>query len=117
MQDLSNYEKEIRPWGNFERFTLNEVSTVKIITINPGEALSLQTHERRDEFWKVLSGSGAFTVNDTRTEARPGDQLFSPRGSKHRVEAGADGVSFLEIAFGTFDEHDITRLEDKYGRV
>ena len=55
MEGLSNYEKEVRPWGNFERFTLNEQSTVKIITVNPGEAFSLQVHGHREEFWRGVS--------------------------------------------------------------
>lgn len=40
--------KEERPWGNFERFTHNEISTVKILTVNPNEELSLQYHHNRE---------------------------------------------------------------------
>ena len=117
MEGLSNYEKEVRPWGNFERFTLNESTTVKIVTVSPGEGISLQTHEHRDEFWRVLKGSGTITIDELVHEAKTGDQFFSTRGQKHRVEGGPEGLQFLEIAFGEFDEHDITRLEDRYGRV
>ncbi len=53
MQGLSQYEKEERPWGNFERFTLNEQTTVKIISIKAGKAISLQTHEHRDEIKRL----------------------------------------------------------------
>ena len=116
MEGLSNYEKEVRPWGNFERFTLNEQTTVKIVTVNPGEAISLQTHANRDEFWRVIEGGGTIRINDTEHAAKVGESYFSKRGSLHRVEGGPAGLMFLEIAFGTFDEHDITRLEDKYGR-
>lgn len=117
MERLSNYEKEIRPWGNFERFTLNEQTTVKIVTVNAGEAISLQTHDHRDEFWRVLTGSGVIRIDDVEYDAKSGETYFSTRGSKHRVEGGPEGLSLLEIAFGEFDEHDITRLEDRYGRA
>ncbi len=117
MEGLNHYEKEIRPWGNFERFTLNEQTTVKIVTVKAGEAISLQTHEHRDEFWRVLKGSGTITINGKDSTAHEGDEFFSPRHAEHRVEGGPDGLSFLEIAFGNFDEGDIHRLEDKYGRV
>ncbi len=117
MENLPNYEKDIRPWGQFERFTLNEKSTVKIITVNAGEAFSLQTHEKRDEFWRVLSGYGMVTVGEKEEEANPGDEFFIPRGTTHRAEGGEEGLVFLEIAFGEFDEHDIKRLDDKYGRL
>jgi mannose-6-phosphate isomerase-like protein (cupin superfamily) len=116
MADLSNYEKDIRPWGNYERFTLNETSTVKVITVNPGEAFSLQTHTHRQEFWRVLSGSGTITVGESVHDAKVGDQFMIGTGEKHRAMGGPEGLVFLEIAFGTFDESDITRLEDKYGR-
>lgn len=116
MEGLTHYEREERPWGAFERFTLNEKTTVKIITVNEGESFSLQTHEHRDEFWRVLSGTGTVHVGDTDTPAKPGDTFFSPRTTTHRVTGGVGGISFLEIAFGDFDENDIVRLEDKYGR-
>ena len=117
MQGLSNYEKDIRPWGEFERFTLNEKSTVKIITVKAGEAFSLQTHAHREEFWRVLNGSGTITVGEERREAKAGDDFYVKVGEKHRVEGGPEGVAFLEIALGEFDEGDIVRLEDKYGRA
>lgn len=117
MEGLSNYEKDIRPWGAYERFTLNEQSTVKIITIQPNEAFSLQTHEHRDEFWRIISGSGTVYLNDISSSALPGATFWSPKGTKHRAEADAQGLVFLEIAFGLFEEADITRIEDKYGRV
>ncbi len=117
MENLPNYEKDVRPWGGFERFTLNEKSTLKIITVNANEEFSLQTHARRDEFWRVLSGYGTVTVGEGQEEANPGDEFFIPRGVTHRAEGGEEGLVFLEIAFGEFDESDIVRLEDKYGRT
>ena len=117
MEGLTHYEKEIRPWGDFERFTLNEKTTVKIITVKAGEAFSLQTHEHRDEFWRVIKGSGVVHIGGNDNEAKEGATFFSRRGSEHRVTGGPEGISFLEIAFGEFDEGDIKRLEDKYGRA
>lgn len=116
MENLPNYKKEQRPWGNFERFTLNENTTVKLVTVSGGEAISLQTHAQRDEFWRVLEGSGIITVGEEHHFAKVGDTFFITRGEKHRVEGGKEGLRFLEIAFGAFDEGDITRLEDRYGR-
>ena len=117
MEGLAHHEKENRPWGNFERFTLNEKTTVKIVTVNAGESISLQTHEHRDEFWRVLKGSGVIRIGEIDNGAKEGDTFFSPRHSKHRVLGGPEGLTFLEIAFGDFDEHDIKRLEDRYGRA
>jgi len=107
---------EKRPWGSFERFTQNEPSTVKIITVNASEELSLQYHFKRSEFWKILSGDPIITVGDKVIQAHPDGEFFELAKEKHRIQAGASEVRILEIAFGQFEEGDIVRLEDKYGR-
>ena len=108
---------ESRPWGNFVRFTSNESSTVKIITVNAGQSVSLQIHQGRDEFWHILSGSGEITIGDEKKPAQKGNEFFIPRQTKHRVTAGESGIEFLEISFGMYNEEDITRLQDDYGRT
>jgi mannose-6-phosphate isomerase len=108
---------EKRPWGNFERFTQNEPSTVKIITVNAGEELSLQYHMKRSEFWKILSGNPIITSGDKIVEAKPNDEFFQLPKQNHRIKAGTTEVRILEIAFGQFEEGDIVRLEDRYGRT
>lgn len=113
-----NRRREDRPWGYFEQFTLNEPSTVKLLHVRAGEEFSLQTHEHRDEFWRVVGGSGQVTVGNVRSDANIGDEFFTPRGTPHRAEGAEDeDLRILEISFGQFDENDITRLEDKYGRT
>ncbi len=117
ISQLSHYQKDIRPWGNFERFTLNELTTVKLITVSKGEQLSLQTHEHREEYWRIIRGTGRATVGDSEIDFVAGDDIFIPKGAKHRIGATDDEVLFMEIALGTFDENDIVRLEDRYGRT
>ena len=109
--------QEKRPWGEFVEFIRNAPSTVKIITVNTNEAFSLQTHSRRDEFWYVISGEGTITVGDAQFAVRSGQDHFIPRGTNHRIQSGNEPVVILEISLGDFDETDITRLEDKYGRT
>lgn len=117
MDGLSHYYKEERPWGNFERFTLNEKTTVKIITVKPDEAFSLQSHKHRAEFWHIISGAGVITLDEKHHTIHTGENFFSPEEHEHRMTTGPKGIVFLEISFGEFDEGDITRLEDRYGRM
>jgi len=105
-----------KPWGKFEQFTHDEVSTVKIISVNPGASLSLQTHENRTEFWRIISGHPLVTIGDKTIHAGPSEEFTIEKTQPHRLEAQYDVVQVLEIAFGIFDENDIIRLEDKYGR-
>jgi len=114
---LHQYHHENRPWGNFQRFTANQPSTVKLITVNENEAFSLQYHSKRDEFWHILSGSGIVTVGADEFPAKKGDEFFIPAKTNHRARGGVGGLLFLEIGFGEYDEEDIVRLEDNYGRT
>ena len=117
MEELKNYDREERPWGSFERFTLNETSTVKIITIAPNQAFSLQKHSHRGEFWRILAGSGTLIIDEETHEGKAGMAFFVPPESTHRAQSGENGLVILEIAFGEFEETDIIRLEDRYGRA
>jgi mannose-6-phosphate isomerase-like protein (cupin superfamily) len=105
-----------KPWGSFEQFTRQEPVTVKIITVNPNESLSLQYHNKRQEFWKILSGKGELTLGDDIMQASEGDEYFIEKKQKHRIKAQGSRIKMLEISFGDFDEDDIVRLEDKYNR-
>lgn len=114
---VKKYEEQ-RPWGRFEQFVTNETCTVKILIIEPGQTLSLQYHRRRDEFWKVLDGHPIVEIGGMVYRENSHDEFFVPRESLHRISVDANGmrVRILEISFGIFDEADIVRLEDKYGR-
>jgi mannose-6-phosphate isomerase-like protein (cupin superfamily) len=106
-----------KPWGNYLEFIRNTPATVKILTINPGESISLQKHAERDEFWLVLSGNGTVTVGDQEIEVVVGAEYHIKRGMQHRMSAGSHELKVLEIALGNADENEIVRLEDKYGRI
>ncbi len=89
---------------------------VKIITVKAGEASSLQYHDHRDEYWTIVSGEGVAEVGDVRIQLAKGATCFVPRKTHHRVTGGSAELVFVELAFGDFDEADIVRLEDRYGR-
>ncbi len=116
MSLLGNRAYENRPWGSFERFTLNELSTVKLLSLSPEQKLSLQTHKERSEFWRVIAGSGVATIGGVESAANVGSEFEILPGTEHRLAAGADGLTWLEIALGQFDENDETRLDDAYHR-
>jgi mannose-1-phosphate guanylyltransferase/mannose-6-phosphate isomerase len=107
-----------RPWGGFEQLVHNEAVTVKIITVQPLQRLSLQRHTQRDEFWQVIDGPADVEVEGQATSVDAGGRAWIPRGASHRLgNSGDEAVRVLEIAFGHFDEGDIERLVDDYNRV
>ena len=107
-----------KPWGSFERYTHNLASTVKVITVAPGGTLSSQYHDVRDELWVVVEVGARVELGGEVVEPEVGEELFIPRGTVHRLSAAGDRpVRILEVSFGEFDEGDIVRLDDAYGRV
>ena len=43
-----------KPWGKVATYALNQPSSVRIITIEPGQTTSEHYHQLRDEMWVVL---------------------------------------------------------------
>jgi len=108
---------EDRPWGRFEKFHENQLSTVKLIYINPNSRLSLQYHRDRWEFWKVIKGTVQVELDGKITEVKEEENIVIPKGVKHRVKALDNNCVILEISYGRFDENDIVRIEDDYQRI
>lgn len=106
-----------RPWGEFQQFATNETVTVKTVTISPGQRLSLQHHTERNEMWQILDHPVDVTLGERTWAAQPGELIWVPVGTLHRMgNSGDQPARILELAFGDFDEGDITRVEDDYRR-
>ncbi|MBD0359541.1 MAG: phosphomannose isomerase type II C-terminal cupin domain [Nitrososphaeraceae archaeon] len=108
---------ENRPWGKFEKFHENQLSTVKLIYINANSRLSLQYHRHRWEFWKVIKGTAQVELDGEIIEVKEEETIVIPKGAKHRVKALNNNTVILEISYGKFDENDIVRIEDDYQRI
>ena len=107
-----------KPWGHFEQYTHNVPSTVKIITVVPGGVLSSQYHHKRDELWVILDAGAKVKLGEEVLYPSPGEKLYIPRETVHRLSCvGEREVRILEVSLGHFDEKDIVRLEDLYGRI
>ncbi len=108
---------ESRPWGRFEKFHENKPCTVKLIHVNANSRLSLQYHNKRSEFWRVIKGIAAVELDGKSMILTEGETLMIPRKAKHRLGALDSDCVILEIAYGKFEESDIVRIEDDYQRV
>ena len=108
---------EDRPWGRFEKFHENKLSTVKLIYITPNRRLSLQYHIHRNEFWRIINGTAEVEVDGKTFSVKEGDNISIGSKSHHRIKALASGCTVLEISYGHFDEDDIVRIEDDFNRI
>ena len=58
------HKKVFRPWGNYESIAEDTRWQVKLITVNPGDQLSLQMHHHRAEHWVVVKGTAKVQIDD-----------------------------------------------------
>lgn len=106
-----------RPWGSFKQFANNEDCTVSLMTVLPGQRLSLQAHTGRAELWIVIDDGAVVQVGDRIMECKAGDEIWIRAAEQHRLSCGADTpVRVLEVAFGNWQQEDIVRFSDDYQR-
>ena len=106
-----------RPWGSFRQFANNRECTVSLMTVLPGQQLSLQSHSGRAELWIVIDDGAWVQVGNTQASRKAGDEIWIPANEKHRLGCrGPFPVRVLEVAFGNWQQADITRYADQYAR-
>jgi mannose-6-phosphate isomerase len=121
MRELLTEKPEVkfveRPWGSFKQYANNENCTVSLMTVLPGQRLSLQSHSGRSELWIVLDDGAVVQVGEDIKECNAGDEIWIRVNEKHRLSCKEElPVRVLEVAFGNWQQDDITRYADDYKR-
>jgi mannose-6-phosphate isomerase len=110
----------IRPWGSFQNLDHGNGWFVKTLRVSAGKRLSLQYHRHRSEYWMLVEGDAIATIrtdgDDSKEELSIARIFFVPKGAIHRLES-KNGAVVVEISYGNFNEEDIVRVEDDYGRA
>ena len=89
-----------KSWGSYRVLDVEEESMTVKVTLNPGHKMNYHSHERRDEVWTVIAGSGRTIVDGMEQPVKPGDVVTMAAGSKHTVIAGEDGLQLIEVQLG-----------------
>ncbi len=106
-----------RPWGSFKQYALNRDCTVSLMTVLPGQRLSLQSHTARAELWIVIDAGAVVQVAGEQRVCQAGEEIWIPSNEKHRLAClGNQPVRVLEVAFGNWQQDDITRYADDFQR-
>lgn len=107
-----------RPWGSFKQYAHNRDCTVSLMTVLPGQRLSLQSHRGRAELWIVIDDGAIVQVGEQTRTYKAGEEIWIPANEKHRLASATGGkpVRVLEVAFGNWQQDDITRYADDYQR-
>ena len=107
-----------KPWGKVATYALNQPSSVRVITVEPGQETSVHYHRMRDEMWVVLDPGLTIQIGNRAVEAQPGEEFVVAAEETHRITNTATARGrVLEIAYGYTTEDDTQRLQDAYGRA
>jgi mannose-1-phosphate guanylyltransferase/mannose-6-phosphate isomerase len=110
--------RDYRPWGWYESISLGPRFQVKRIVVNPGAALSLQSHNHRAEHWVVVEGTATVTIDNNVQTVTENQSVYIPHRAVHRLaNPGKLPLTLIEVQTGSyFGEDDIIRYEDIYSR-
>ena len=111
-----------KPWGHEEIWAETTSYVGKVLVINPGQRLSRQYHNFKEETFRVLSGTLILEIGPKETLRTfilsPGDCHHCPPGTIHRMicsDEDKEPVKVLEVSTNHLD--DVIRLEDDYKRT
>lgn len=119
VKQAQQFPRDFRPWGWFESLVIGDRFQVKRIVVNPGAALSLQSHHHRSEHWIVVEGTARVTIDDEVRLVTENQSVYIPLGAVHRMEnPGRVPMVLIEVQTGIYlGEDDIIRYEDLYART
>ena len=89
-----------KSWGSYRVLDVEEDSMTVKVTLNPGHHMNYHSHEKRDEVWTVISGTGTTIVDGMEQPVKPGDVVTMSAGCKHTVIAGEQGLQLMEVQLG-----------------
>lgn len=108
-----------RPWGYYTVLAQGNGFLTKMIQVNPGQKLSVQSHNHRSEHWVVLEGKAKVVLEGKELILSPGHSVDIPVKAIHSLQNPFDDIiKIIEVQKGDLlIEEDIIRYEDMYGRV
>lgn len=108
-----------RPWGYYTVIAQGNGFLSKIIHVNSGQKLSVQSHNHRSEHWVVLTGTAKVVLEANERILSPGHSVDIPVKAIHSLQNPyKEDLEIIEVQKGDIlAEDDIIRYEDIYGRV
>lgn len=88
-----------KSWGSFRVLDVEEESLTIKVTLNPGHKMNYHNHQRRNEVWVVISGTGRTLVDGMEQEVSAGDVITMQAGCRHTVFADTE-LKMIEVQLG-----------------
>ncbi|WP_026491201.1 sugar phosphate nucleotidyltransferase [Butyrivibrio sp. XPD2002] len=91
-----------KSWGSYRVLDAEKDSLTIKVTLNPGHAMNYHSHERRDEVWSVVRGTGRTIVDGVERSVHIGDVISMKAGEKHTIINNSDQeLQLIEVQLGT----------------
>ncbi len=100
-----------KSWGSFRVLDVEDESMTIKVTLNAGHQMNYHSHERRDEVWTVISGSGRSIVDGMEQPVQAGDVVTMQAGCRHTLIADTE-LKVIEVQLGReISVHDKKKYE------
>ena len=102
-----------KSWGSYKVIDINPESMTIKITLNPGNAMNYHCHQKRNEVWVAISGTGKTIVDGMEQPIKAGDVITIEAGCRHTVFAETE-LQLIEVQLGkeiSVDDKQTFRLE------
>lgn len=115
---VDKFEQQImfaeKSWGSFKVIDIEAMSLTIKVTLNPGHSMNYHSHQRRDEVWTVIAGTGRSIVDGFEQAVKTGDVIVMPAGCRHTVIAETE-LKMIEVQLGQdIDVCDKQKFEWEY---
>ena len=88
-----------KSWGEFRVLDVEKKSMTIKVTLNPGHKMNYHSHEKRDEVWTVIRGTGRTIVDGMEQPVKVGDVITMAAGCRHTVVAETK-LQLIEVQLG-----------------
>ena len=88
-----------KSWGTYTVIDAQPKSMTVKVSLHTGNMMKYHSHERRDEVWTVIEGTGRTIVDGMEQVVRPGDVVTIAAGCKHTLIADTD-MNVIEVQIG-----------------
>jgi mannose-6-phosphate isomerase-like protein (cupin superfamily) len=79
-----------------DRRTLKDIGFLAVATIEKGKELEAHV-DPMEEIYFIMSGHVEMTVDDDTRQVGPGDAIWIPKGSSHRLYNSGDETCFIYV--------------------
>ncbi len=88
-----------KSWGSYRVIDVREDALTVLVTLNAGSSMNYHSHERRDEVWTVISGTGIAVIDGVEQDVAVGDVITMRSGCRHMIRA-KEQLGIIEVQLG-----------------